>query len=149
MKSNYYQKSYVNPNFGFNKLSVENPFNFYGLENSKNSYRKPNYGTMTFSTQRGKIYNDIILEENKVGVKTNPKQPPMTNTYNLNTVSVRTEQKYNPYFPSYNYPQWMDKVKDLMNYSYNEEKAPIYYSVDNNQSSGNNVYYEQSNISFY
>ena len=146
MKSNYYQKSYVNPNFGFNKLSVENPFNFYGLENSKNSYRKPNYGTMTFSTQRGKIYNDIILEENKVGVKTNPKQPPMTNTYNLNTVSVRTEQKYNPYFPSYNYPQWMDKVKDLMNYSYNEEKAPIYYSVDNNQSSGNNVYYEQSNI---
>ena len=44
----------------------------------------------------------------------------MTNTYDLNTVNVRTEHKYNPYFASNNYPQWMDKVKDLMNYAYNE-----------------------------
>ena len=130
MKSIYYQKNYVNPNFGFNKLSVENPFNFYGLENSKNAYGKSNYGTLTYNTQKGKIYNDFILEENKQGVKTNPKQPPMTNTYDLNTVNVRTEHKYNPYFASNNYPQWMDKVKDLMNYAYNEEKATIYYTTD-------------------
>ena len=145
MYSIYSKKNYINPNFGFNKLSVENPFNFYGLENSKDIYGKPNYETFTHNTQRGKIYNDFILEENKQGVKTNPKQPPMTNTYDLNTVNVRTEQKYNPYFASYNYPQWMDKVKDLMNYGYNEEKATIYYTTDkpfNNE----NDYYGQTNI---
>lgn len=130
MSKIYYQKNVVNPNFGFNKLSVGNPFNFYGYENSKNSFRKPNYGTLTHKVPRVKMYNDTILEENKIGLKTNPKQPPMTNTYNLNTVTVRTEQKYNPYFAANNYPQWMDKVKDLMNYTYNEEKAPIYYAAN-------------------
>ena len=146
MYSIYSQKNYVNPNFGFNKLSVANPFNFYGLENTKNIYGKPNYGTFTHNTQRGKIYYDFILEENKQGVKTNPKQPPMTNTYDLNTVNVRTEQKYNPYFASNNYPQWMDKVKDLMNYGYNEEKATIYYTTDKPYNNEND-YYGQTNIS--
>ena len=104
MKSNYYVTT-INPNFGFNKLSVDNPFNYYGYENSKNSYGKPNYATFTHRNPRVKMHNTIILEENKVGVKTNPLQPPMTNTYNLNTSAVRTEQKYNPYFAANNYPQ--------------------------------------------
>ena len=134
MNTHYYMKSSYNPNFGFNKLSIGNPFNFYGYENSKNSYLKTNYSTFTHKTPRVKMYNDIILEENKVGLKTNPKQPPMTNTYNLNTNVVKTEQKYNPYFAAYNYPQWMDKVKDLMNYTYNEEKATIYYNTSKTNS---------------
>ena len=148
MKAIYYQKNVVNPNFGFNRLSVGNPFNFYGYEKSKNSLDKPNYGTITHKVPRVKMYNDVILEENKIGLKTNPKQPPMTNTYNLNTVTVRTEQKYNPYFAANNYPQWMDKVKDLMNYTYNEEKAPIYYAADttNNENGNNYGYYGQNNI---
>ena len=148
MKAIYYQKNVVNPNFGFNKLSVGNPFNFYGYENSKNSLGKPNYGTLTHKVPRAKMYNDIILEENKIGLKTNPKQPPMTNTYNLNTLTVRTEQKYNPYFAANNYPQWMDKVKDLMNYTYNEEKAPIYYAANTitNENGNNYGYYEQNNL---
>ena len=148
MSTIYYQKNVVNPNFGFNRLSVGNPFNFYGYEKSKNSLDKPNYGTITHKVPRVKMYNDVILEENKIGLKTNPKQPPMTNTYNLNTVTVRTEQKYNPYFAANNYPQWMDKVKDLMNYTYNEEKAPIYYAADttNNENGNNYGYYGQNNI---
>ena len=141
MNTNYYMKNTINPNFGFNKLSIGNPFNFYGYENSKTSYLKPNYSTFTHKVPRVKMYNDFILEENKVGLKTNPKQPPMTNTYNLNTNVVKTEQKYNPYFAANNYPQWMDKVKDLMNYTYNEEKATIYYNTSkiNNNSYTNNV----------
>ena len=141
MSTNYYMKNTINPNFGFNKLSIGNPFNFYGYENSKTSYLKPNYSTFTHKVPRVKMYNDFILEENKVGLKTNPKQPPMTNTYNLNTNVVKTEQKYNPYFAANNYPQWMDKVKDLMNYTYNEEKATIYYNTSkiNNNSYTNNV----------
>ena len=148
MSTIYYQKNVVNPNFGFNRLSVGNPFNFYGYEKSKNSLDKPNYGTITHKVPRVKMYNDVILEENKIGLKTNPKQPPMTNTYNLNTVTVRTEQKYNPYFAANNYLQWMDKVKDLMNYTYNEEKAPIYYAADttNNENGNNYGYYGQNNI---
>ena len=137
MSTNYYMKNTINPNFGFNKLSIGNPFNFYVYENSKTSYLKPNYSTFTHKVPRVKMYNDFILEENKVGLKTNPKQPPMTNTYNLNTNVVKTEQKYNPYFAANNYPQWMDKVKDLMNYTYNEEKATIYY---NTSKINNNVY---------
>ena len=129
MNTHYYMKSSYNPNFRFNKLNIGNPFNFYGYENSKTSYLKSNYTTFTHKTPRVKMYNDIILEENKVGLKTNPKQPPMTNTYYLNTNVVKTEQKYNPYFAANNYPQWMDKVKDLMNYIYNEEKATIYYKT--------------------
>ena len=141
MNTNYYMKNTINPNFGFNKLSIGNPFNFYGYENSKTSYLKPNYSTFTHKVPRVKMYNDFILEENKVGLKTNPKQPPMTNTYNLNTNVVKTEQKYNPYFAANNYPQWMDKVKDLMNYTYNEEKATIYYNTSkiNNNGYANNV----------
>ena len=141
MNTNYYMKNTINQNFGFNKLSIGNPFNFYGYENSKTSYLKPNYSTFTHKVPRVKMYNDFILEENKVGLKTNPKQPPMTNTYNLNTNVVKTEQKYNPYFAANNYPQWMDKVKDLMNYTYNEEKATIYYNTSkiNNNSYTNNV----------
>ena len=141
MNTNYYMKNTINPNFGFNKLSIGNPFNFYGYENSKTSYLKPNYSTFTHKVPRVKMYNNFILEENKVGLKTNPKQPPMTNTYNLNTNVVKTEQKYNPYFAANNYPQWMDKVKDLMNYTYNEEKATIYYNTSkiNNNSYTNNV----------
>ena len=141
MNTNYYMKNTINPDFGFNKLSIGNPFNFYGYENSKTSYLKPNYSTFTHKVPRVKMYNDFILEENKVGLKTNPKQPPMTNTYNLNTNVVKTEQKYNPYFAANNYPQWMDKVKDLMNYTYNEEKATIYYNTSkiNNNSYTNNV----------
>ena len=148
MNTNYHQRNFVNPNFGFNKLSVENPFNFYGYENSKNSYEKTNYTTFTYNGSRPKAFNDIILKENKVGVKTNPKQPPMTNTYNLDTVNVRTEQKYNPYFASNNYPQWMDKVKDLMNYTYNEEKAPIYYTTNtvNNKYDEKYINYGQNEI---
>ena len=141
MNTNYYMKNTINPNFGFNKLSIGNPFNFYGYENSKTSYLKPNYSTFTHKVPRVKMYNDFILEENKVGLKTNPKQPPMTNTYNLNSNVVKTEQKYNPYFAANNYPQWMDKVKDLMNYTYNEEKATIYYNTSkiNNNSYTNNA----------
>ena len=147
MKSNYYVTT-INPNFGFNKLSVDNPFNYYGYENSKNSYGKPNYATFTHRNPRVKMHNTIILEENKVGVKTNPLQPPMTNTYNLNTSAVRTEQKYNPYFAANNYPQWMDKVKDLMNYTYNEEKATIYYDTSKiNEGYGNKTgFYEENDI---
>ena len=149
MNTHYYMKSSYNPNFGFNKLSIGNPFNFYGYENSKNSYLKTNYSTFTHKTPRVKMYNDIILEENKVGLKTNPKQPPMTNTYNLNTNVVKTEQKYNPYFAAYNYPQWMDKVKDLMNYTYNEEKATIYYNtskINSNDYANGYGAYSQNNL---
>ena len=147
MNSNYYVTT-INPNFGFNKLSVDNPFNYYGYEDSKNSYGKPNYATFTHRNPTIKMYNGFILEENKVGVKTNPLQPPMTNTYNLNTAAVKTEQKYNPYFAANNYPQWMDKVKDLMNYTYNEEKATIYYDTSNINNDYNKNYgiYEQNNI---
>ena len=149
MNTNYYMKTTINPNFGFNKLSIENPFNFYGYENSKNPNEKLYYSSMTHKAPRVKMYNNIILEENKVGLKTNPKQPPMTNTYNLNTSTVKTEQKYNPYFAANNYPQWMDKVKDLMNYTYNEEKATIYYNTSkiNDEYNNNYGFYEQNNLS--
>ena len=148
MNTNYYVGNTINPNFGFNKLSIGNPFNYYGYENSKTISSKPGYSTNTHKFPTIKMYDNFILEENKVGLKTNPKQPPMTNTYNLNTQNVKTEQKYNPYFAANNYPQWMDKVKDLMNYTYNEEKAPIYYNTNQVNDDFNKNYgiYGQNNI---
>lgn len=130
MTTNYNQRYFTNPNFGFNKLSVGNPFNFYGYQNSGNYLSKPKYSINTYSGQKTNLYNNFIFEENKVGLKTNPKQPPMTNTYNLNTFEVKTEQKYNPYYAGNNYPQKMDRIKDLMNYTYSEEKAPTYYKTN-------------------
>lgn len=141
MNTNYFLKNSINQNFGFNKLSVGNPFNFYGSEESKNYLGKPNYTTNTYRTPKPNIYNNFILQENNIGLKTNPKQPPMTNTYNLNTFAVKSEQKYNPYYATNNYPQKMDRIKDLMNYTYIEEKAPTYY---NNNNQYNNITYDNN-----
>ena len=112
-------RSTIDPNFGFNRPSVGNPFNYIPIE--RNFYiGGTKYSTIPLKTPVIPNYNQLNFEENKIGLKTNPNPAPMTNAFNLNTASVRTEEKNNPYYNPNNYPQRMDNVKDLMNYTYNE-----------------------------
>jgi serine/threonine protein phosphatase PrpC len=121
--SNSYYKKILSPNVGYNQLSVENPFNHYNDGNNNGLVNK--YGTKTVGPKTPHYFNQYFLEENKLGLKTNPKAPPMTNTFNLNTHIVRSEKKNNPYYNINNYPQRKDDVKDLMNYAYSE-RVPRY-----------------------
>ena len=123
MTSNIYFRNTVNPNMGFNRLSVGNPFNYY--QTNTYTYAPFKFSTLTYKTSRPQYYNQYIIEEKKIGLKTNPKPQPMTNAFNLNTLNLRSEQKYNPYYNPNNYPQRVDNVKDLMNYTYSE-RVPKY-----------------------
>lgn len=123
MTTNFF-RSTIDPNFGFNRLSVSNPFNYLPVE--RNYYiGGTKYSTIPLKTPQSQNYNQYTFGNNRIGLKTNPKPSPMTNSFNLNTATVRTEQKNNPYYNPNNYPQRMDNVKDLMNYAYNE-RMPRY-----------------------
>ena len=130
--SSRYDKNILNPNVGYNQLSVENPFN-YNIDGINNGLGTRKYSARTVGPKNPHYFNQFFLEENKLGLKTNPKAPPMTNAFNLNTHIVRSEQKNNPYYNINNYPQRKDDIKDLMNYAYSE-RVPR-YSVN----SGNSV----------
>ena len=122
MSTNIYRNE--NPNVGFNRLSVANPFNYYSSNNY--AFVPSKYSTLTVKTPK----LQYIIEENKIGLKTNPNPKPMTNAFNLNTANIINEQKFNPYYNQNNYPQRVDNVKDLMNYTYSE-RVPRYTSKTN------------------
>ena len=128
MTTNFYFKNNYNPNIGFNRLSIDNPFNYYGMPSQtyvmSNNTTYSNYSTNTFRNTRPQFINNYILEEENKGLKTNPKPLQMTNVYNVNSINVRNEEKYNPYYYENNYPQRIDNVKDLMNYTYSTNRAP-------------------------
>jgi serine/threonine protein phosphatase PrpC len=127
MATNVLFRNSVNPNFGFNRLSIGNPF--YVIQN--NYIAQPRYSTITYAIQKPQLVTQYVLSDNKIGLKTNPKAPPMTNTFNLNTAAVKSEKKYNPYYNTNNYPQRVDNVKDLMNYTYSE-RVPRFPIKSNN-----------------
>ena len=129
MNTNYFLRSSINPTGGFNRLSIDNPFNFYSTERIQNNYgmKQSNYSTLTHRQPKTPNLNNFMLDENKIGLKTDPKAPPMTNVYNLNTYNIRNEQKFNPYYYPNNYPQRIDNIKDLMNYTYSDTRAPRSY----------------------
>lgn len=152
MTTNFYFKNYFNPNIGFNRLSIDNPFNYYGIPTqnkyiiSNNVY--PNYSTNTYRQARPLFVNNFILEEENKGLRTNPKPLQMTNVYNLNSENVRNEQKYNPYYYENNYPQRIDNVKDLMNYTYSTNRAPRFMNLKTNNpaiQTFNNTYSSNTN----
>ena len=105
--SSRYDKNILNPNVGYNQLSVENPFN-YNIDGINNGLGTRKYSARTVGPKNPHYFNQFFLEENKLGLKTNPKAPPMTNAFNLNTHIVRSEQKNNPYYNINNYPQRKD-----------------------------------------
>ena len=110
--THYYFRNSVNPNFGFNSLSVRNPFY---IISQKNYDIRPRYSTKTYNTPKAQYVPQYVLKENNMGLRINPKAPPMTNSFNLNTQALKSEQKYNPYYKPNNYPQRIDNSKDLLN----------------------------------
>ena len=128
MNTNIYYRNNENPNVGFNRLSIANPFNYYSTNTY--SFAPSRYSTISVRTPKPQFYKQYIIEEKKIGLKTNPNPKPMTNAYNLNTLTIITEQKDNPYYNPNNYPQRVDNVKDLMNYTYSE-RVPKYSSKTN------------------
>jgi len=141
MTTNFYFKNNYNPNIGFNRLSIDNPFNYYGMPTQKyaisNNITYSNYSTNTYRSPRPQFINNYILEEENKGLKTNPKPLQMTNVYNVNSINVRNEEKYNPYYYENNYPQRIDNVKDLMNYTYSTNRAPKFMNSTFNTYSTN------------
>ena len=141
MTTNFYFKNNYNPNIGFNRLSIDNPFNYYGMPTQKyaisNNTTYSNYSTNTYRSPRPQFINNYILEEENKGLKTNPKPLQMTNVYNVNSINVRNEEKYNPYYYENNYPQRIDNVKDLMNYTYSTNRAPKFMNSTFNTYSTN------------
>jgi len=111
---------------------------------SQNKYftNYSNYSTNTYRTPRAQYFNNYILEEENKGLKTNPKPLQMTNVYNVSNANVRTEQRYNPYYYENNYPQRIDNVKDLMNYTYSVNRAPHFMNskINNTSSQTFNTY---------
>ena len=122
MTANYNLKNSVNPTGGFNRLSIDNPFNNYTSSTQPSKFSSNNNNN-NISKSQYYNFNRIMLEENKTGLRTNPKPIPMTHSYNLNTINVLNEQKYNPYYDPNNYPQRIDNVKDLMNDAYSQERG--------------------------
>ena len=113
MTTKYNPKFNINPTGGFNRLSLGNPFNNFSRE----------FNTAYLSQNKDK-FNEMNLEENKIGLKTTPHPPLMTNSLNINDSNIVSEQKFNPYYNPDNYPQRIDSVKDLMNNSYHEIRVP-------------------------
>jgi len=111
---------------------------------SQNKYftNYSNYSTNTYRTPRAQYFNNYILEEENKGLKTNPKPLQMTNVYNVSNANVRTEQRYNPYYYDNNYPQRIDNVKDLMNYTYSVNRAPHFMNskINNTPNQAFNTY---------
>jgi hypothetical protein len=95
MTTYFYYKYNYNPNIGFNRLSIDNPFNYYGMPSQtyvmSNNTTYSNYSTNTFRNTRPQFINNYILEEENKGLKTNPKPLQMTNVYNVNSINVRNE----------------------------------------------------------
>ena len=128
MNTNIYYRNSVNPNVGFNHLSIANPFNYY--TSNAYTFAPTKYSTISVKTPKPQYYKQYFLEENKIGLKTNPNPKAMTNAFNINGLTIITEQKDNPYYNPNNYPQRVDNVKDLMNYTYSE-RVPKYSSKTN------------------
>ena len=122
MTANINLRNSVNPSGGFNRLSIDNPFNNYTSSTQPSKFSSNNNNN-NISKSQYYNFNRIMLEENKTGLRTNPKPIPMTHSYNLNTINVLNEQKYNPYYDPNNYPQRIDNVKDLMNDAYSQERG--------------------------
>ena len=91
MSSRYY-KNILSPNLGYNQLSVENPFNYY-IDGNDTGLGTSKYSIKTVASKTPNYHNPYLLEENKLGLKTNPKALPMTNAFNLNTHIIRSEKK--------------------------------------------------------
>ena len=142
MANNLHYTNTYNFSNGFNKLSVGNPFIFNTSMKNYN-YNYPGGANIAINPKT-QIYNQYILEENKTGLRTNPASPPMTNAFNLNSLDVRKEQKYNPYYNPNNYPQRIDNIKDLLNYTYSE-RIPTYVTKSINPRAQNFYSYQTKN----
>ena len=87
MTANYNLKNSVNPTGGFNRLSIDNPFNNYTSSTQPSKFSSNNNNN-NISKSQYYNFNRIMLEENKTGLRTNPKPIPMTHSYNLNDSGI-------------------------------------------------------------
>ena len=71
MTTNYYFRNSEIPSYGFNRLSVANPFNYF--QTNTYTYVPSKYSTVTYKTQRPQYYNQYIIEEKKKWIKNESK----------------------------------------------------------------------------
>ena len=144
MNKNYSIKSSarINPTGGFNILGVDNPLNNYAFRKYQNYTNINNKNPKIIYLKN----NRFPLEENKAGLRTNPK--PLPNSFNLNPLNYVNEQKFNAYYDSNNYPQRIDNIKDLLNNSYHEERIPN-FSLKTADLSGDDIYFKYNGTNNY
>ena len=124
-----YYRTILTPSLGYNQLNVAYPYSYLivgnnmGMESNK-------YSTVTLETTFPQNYNQYILEENNLGLKTIPNSPTSRNTFNSNINFITSEQKNNPYnriISPNNYIQRKNNIKNLKNYAFNDRNPR--YSV--------------------
>lgn len=145
MSSNFDCKQ-NNFHYGHNIESIDNPFNDFGAV--YDPYHPKTYNKF-FEQKKNNVYdysnkeviytnleqNNFLLNERRIGRKTNPAVNFITNTYNIAQDSL-FNQDFIPTHVYENYPQRVDHISEILNYGYRENTAG--YSVIQNGNKNNN-----------
>jgi len=124
-----YYNTILTPTVGYNQLSIAYPFSYLIVGNNVDMETNK-YSTVTLDTTFPQYYNQYILKENNLGLKTIPNPPNRRNTFNSNINFISSEQRNNPYnhiLSSTNYIQRKNNINNLKNYAFNDRNPK--YSV--------------------
>lgn len=122
-----YYSTILTPKVGYNQLSIAYPFSYLIVGDNMEINK---YSTISLETTFPQYYNQYILKENYLGLKTIPNTPSRRNTFNSNINFITSEKRNYPYnrvISPNNYIQRKNNIKNLKNYGFNDRNPR--YSV--------------------
>ena len=122
-----YYSTILTPKVGYNQLSIAYPFSYLIVGDNMETNK---YSTISLETTFPQYYNQYILKENYLGLKTIPNTPSRRNTFNSNINFITSEKRNYPYnrvISPNNYFQRKNNIKNLKNYGFNDRNPR--YSV--------------------
>jgi serine/threonine protein phosphatase PrpC len=122
-----YYSTILTPKVGYNQLSIAYPFSYLIVGDNMETNK---YSTISLETTFPQYYNQYILKENYLGLKTIPNTPSRRNTFNSNINFITSEKRNYPYnrvISPNNYIQRKNNIKNLKNYGFNDRNPR--YSV--------------------
>ena len=122
-----YYSTILTPKVGYNQLSIAYPFSHLIVGDNMEINK---YSTISLETTFPQYYNQYILKENYLGLKTIPNTPSRRNTFNSNINFITSEKRNYPYnrvISPNNYIQRKNNIKNLKNYGFNDRNPR--YSV--------------------
>lgn len=122
-----YYSTILTPKVGYNQLSIAYPFSYLIVGDNMETNK---YSTISLETTFPQYYNQYILKENYLGLKTILNTPSRRNTFNSNINFITSEKRNYPYncvISPNNYIQRKNNIKNLKNYGFNDRNPR--YSV--------------------